>query len=169
MHTRVEVLKDFSADHLWFRNYQLWQALFQFWFNAAHYLKISEQRWFSSHQRWKIDFPEQQNQPWTALFQRWFSLKHLSTTSIFRGLRMTFVNSNFNFFRGTVFSFSAQIANNKELFRFLTGQRCSTNSIFLAFLCYSSEKTHTVQAFESIFGFSGMNFRDSSRKFEFSL
>ena len=45
---------------------------FQVCFSAVHYLKISEQRWFSSEQRWKRKFSEQKNQRWiravSALF-----------------------------------------------------------------------------------------------------
>ena len=48
---------------------------FQVCFSAVHYLKISEQRWFSSEQRWKRKFSELKISPETALFQRWFSLK----------------------------------------------------------------------------------------------
>ena len=48
---------------------------FQVCFSAVHYLKISEQRWFSSEQRWKRKFSELKISADTALFQRWFSLK----------------------------------------------------------------------------------------------
>ena len=48
---------------------------FQVCFSAAHYLKISEQRWFSSEQRWKRKLSELKISAETALFQRWFSLK----------------------------------------------------------------------------------------------
>ena len=37
---------------------------FQVCFSAVHYLKISEQRWFSSEQRWKRKFSELKNQRW---------------------------------------------------------------------------------------------------------
>ena len=48
---------------------------FQVCFSAVHYLKISEQRWFSSEQRWKRKFSELKISAETALFQRLFSLK----------------------------------------------------------------------------------------------
>ena len=37
---------------------------FQVCFSAVHYLKISEQRWFSSEQLWNWKFSEQKNQRW---------------------------------------------------------------------------------------------------------
>ena len=48
---------------------------FQVCFSAVHYLKISEQRWFSSEQRWKRKFSELKISAESELFQRWFSLK----------------------------------------------------------------------------------------------
>ena len=48
---------------------------FQVRFSAAHYLKISEQRWFSSEQRWNGKYLELRISAETALFQLWFSLK----------------------------------------------------------------------------------------------
>ena len=45
---------------------------FQVCFSAVHYLKISEQRWFSSEQHWKRKFSELKISAETALFQRWF-------------------------------------------------------------------------------------------------
>ena len=45
---------------------------FQVCFSAVHYLKISEQRWFSSEQLWKRKFSELKISAVTALFQRWF-------------------------------------------------------------------------------------------------
>ena len=56
--SRVEVSEDFSVDHLGFRNYQRWRALFQFWFSAEKSIfqssKISaEHRWFSLQQLWR--------------------------------------------------------------------------------------------------------------------
>ena len=47
-------------------------------FSAVHYLKVSEQRWFSSEQRWKRKFSELKLSAETALFHLWFSLKHPS-------------------------------------------------------------------------------------------
>ena len=134
---RVEVSEDFSANHLWFRSHPPWTALFQFWFSAVNYLKISEQRCFSNDQRWKINFSKQQNQRSTALFQRWFSLKQLWfgavqrwfspkqlwTALIFRGCRMTFSSPIFIFFskllevllfRGPKIWFSSQLVKRRD-------------------------------------------------------
>ena len=48
---------------------------FQVCFSAVHYLKLSEQPWFRSEQRWKRKFSELKISAESELFQRWFSLK----------------------------------------------------------------------------------------------
>ena len=47
--------------------------MFQFWFSAVHYLKISEQRWFSSEQHWKEKLSELR----ISAEQRYFSADYL--------------------------------------------------------------------------------------------
>ena len=47
IHAKVDVSETFSADQFWFR-------IFQFWFNGAHYLNISEYLWSALIQRPKF-------------------------------------------------------------------------------------------------------------------
>ena len=47
---------------------------FQVCFSAVHYLQISEQRWFSSEQRWKRKFSELKISAETELIQSWTAL-----------------------------------------------------------------------------------------------
>ena len=69
---------------------------FQVCFSAVHYLKISEQRWFSSEQRWKRKFSEQKNQRWiravSALIFSETALKH----QIFRTKKSALNQSRFS-------------------------------------------------------------------------
>ena len=65
--TQIETSRENSAVQNLITK-QSYSALNQYWINAAHYLKISEQRCFSAVQLWKPFFPEQKNQLWTAGF-----------------------------------------------------------------------------------------------------
>ena len=62
---RVEVLEDFSTDHLSFKNYQRWPVLFQFWFSVVFLLKICVK------------------QLWTELMFRGFKMKFSKQVFIF--------------------------------------------------------------------------------------
>ena len=75
--------------------------MFKFWFKANNYLKICEQRWFSSEQRWKRNFSELKisaEQRWVSLKEIWFSAE-LSWPRYFWRFR----KKNFDGFRVTVF------------------------------------------------------------------
>ena len=60
---------------------------FQVCFSAVHYLKISEQRWFSLKQRW------------FRAEQRWFPLKQRWTALFFEYFRMTIVGLFYTLFK----------------------------------------------------------------------
>ena len=119
--------------------------MFQFWFNAVHHLELSEQRWFSSEQRWKQKISELKisaEQRFSALIfvcniaeQLWF----------FKDSQREFA-VNFKFFENfrstSILKRIIEAVNNNAVVQSFLGQRYIKYSKFLVFVtaCLSMMK-----------------------------
>ena len=137
---------------------------FRICFSAVHYLIKSEQRWFSSEQRWKRKISERRISAETVLiFPEWQFLVNFSIFEIFRS------TTNLK----NIIQIFSPICDKKWTKNF----SCSifwrakgiTNLEKLGFLLLLSSKTDVVQFFKIFFPSTGMKFQNYFKKLELLL
>ena len=134
---------------------------FQVCFSAVHYLKISEQRWFSSEQRWNWKFSELKISADLWIIQNdnyWLILQFFKKISKY--LNFEAHNSGFSP------SLRKEVINKYFLLNFRTGQRYNKYFNFWVYCYCSNNTTDMIQLFKNIFAFIGVKFLDYSKKFE---
>ena len=140
---------------------------FQVCFSAVHYLKISEQRLFSSEQRWKQKFSELKISAVSALIFYETALNSADFRIIQNDKYWLLFHFVQNFSKYLNFeahnscfqpSLRKKVSNKCLLLHFRTGLRYNKYLNFWVCCYCSSNKTDMVQLFKNIFAFIGVKF-----------
>ena len=155
--------------------------IFHFCFSAVHYLKVSEQRWFSSERNWKRKFSNLKNSAVSALISSetapnsadFWQIQNGNFCLIFQFYsKILFIIFEASQFWGTWFLFSAQYTKSSEQQKFTCSIFLQAKDIIKTWIfgfVVTAQVTKQIwfNFSKNVFAFSGMNFQDYLEKLSF--